>query len=222
MLPTLPALYNHLDAMQWRYATKSYDSSQKLDKETMYALMEILRLTPTTLGLQLWRFVIISDPDIRKKLVGFCNRIHGGHQEHHMQTASHVIVFCRPEKFEPALIDQHIEHVAYVRNQSVNELHSYSQNLHHWAENSTEPLETWMDHQAYIALGSFIAACAAARIDSCPIENFSKEGFDEVLELHTKHLHSVAACSLGMRSPLDKYAKEKKVRYPMDDLMIFK
>lgn len=219
---SLPALFNHLDSMQWRYATKSYDTSKKIDKEILYALLEILRLTPTTMGLQLWRFVVVSDPELRKKLVPFCNRLHAGHQEHHIESASHLMVFCRPQKFEPALIDQHIEHVAYVRNQTISDLHTYSQNLHHWADNSTESLETWMDHQAFIALGSFIAACAAARIDTCPIENFSKDGFDRVLGLDEKHLHSVAACSLGVRSPLDRYAKEKKVRYPTDDLVIFK
>lgn len=218
----LPALYNHLDAMQWRYATKTFDSTQKLDKETIYALLEILRLTPTTLGLQLWRFVVISDPEIRKQLVPFCNRLHVGHQEHHIETASHVLIFCRPQKFETALIDQHIEHVAYVRNQSISELRAYSQNLHHWAENTSSSMETWMDQQTFLALGSFIAACAAARIDSCPMENFDREGFDEVLGLTEKHLHSVVACSIGTRSPNDRYIKEKKVRYPLEDLVIFK
>jgi nitroreductase len=219
---SLPALFNHLDAMQWRYATKSYDTTKKIDKEILYALLEILRLTPTTMGLQLWRFVVVTDPELRKQLVTHCSRLHVGHKEHHIESASHLLVFCRPSKFEPALIDQHIEHVAYVRNQSISDLHAYSQNLHHWAETFTDSLETWMDNQTFIALGSFIAACAAARIDSCPIENFSKAGFDEVLNLGEKHLHSVAACSLGVRSPLDKYANEKKVRYPVDDLVIYK
>jgi nitroreductase len=218
----LPALYNHLDAMQWRYATKTFDSKQTLDKETMYALLEILRLTPTTLGLQLWRFIVISDREIRKLLVPYCSHLYTGHQDHHIETASHLIVFCRPNKFEPALIDQHIEYVAYVRNQSINELHAYKKNLLHWTENEVGTMETWMDQQTFLALGSFIAACATARIDTCPIENFDKNGFDQVLGLPEKHLHSVVACSIGVRSPEDRYIKEKKVRYPVEDLVIFK
>lgn len=217
----LPALYNHLDAMQWRYATKAYDSSIILDKEILYALQEILRLTPTTMGLQLWRFVLISDREIRKRLVPLCSRLHAGHGEHHIETASHLLVFARPQKFETALIDQHIEHVAYVRNQSIADLHTYSSNLHTWAAHSTESMETWMDHQAYLALGGFVAACAASRIDSCPIENFDKDGFDDVLGLKEKHLHSVVGCSIGKRSQHDKYVHEKKVRYPMEDLFVF-
>jgi len=218
----LPALYNHLDAMQWRYATKQFDVNQKLDKEIMYALFEILRLTPTTLGLQLWRFVVVADPELRKKLAKHCDHLHSGHQEHHMESASHVIVFCRPSAFETALIDKHIEHVAYVRDQSINELHAYAQNLRNWAETTADSLESWMDQQAFIALGSFIAACAAARIDSSPVENFSKDGFDEVLGLSEAHLRAVVACSIGVRSPQDRFAKEKKVRYPLDDLIISK
>jgi len=217
----LPALYNHLDAMQWRYATKTFDPNQKLDKETIYALLEILRLTPTTLGLQLWRFVLVSDLDLRRQLVSHCTRLHAGHQDHHMETASHVLIFCRPSHFETALIDQHIEHVAYVRNQTINELHAYSQNLHRWAEAQKDSMDSWMDQQAFLALGSFITACAAARIDSSPIENFSREGFDEVLGLTGKHWHTVAACSIGVRSPDDRFAKEKKVRYPIEDLVMF-
>lgn len=216
----LPALYNHLDAMQWRYATKAYDAKQALDKESLYALQEILRLTPTTMGLQLWRFMMVTDLETRKKLVPLCSRLHAGHGEHHIVSASHILVFCRPQKFQIALIDQHIEHVAYVRKQAIADLHTYSQSLHHWADNSTESMETWMDHQAYLALGAFIAACAASRIDSCPVENFDKDGFDQVLGLREKHLHSVVACSIGTRSPTDKYAREKKVRYPVEDLFV--
>ncbi len=216
----LPALYNHLDSMQWRYATKSYDPSLILDKETLYALQEILRLTPTTMGLQLWRFVMVRNLELRKKLVPLCNRLHAGHGEHHILSASQLIVFARPAKFEEALIDKHIEHVSYVRGQTISELHSYSASLHHWANNNDESMETWMDHQAYLALGAFISACASARIDSCPIENFSKDDFDEVLGLKEMHLRSVVACTIGVRSPTDKYAKEKKVRYPVDELII--
>jgi len=218
----LPALYNHLDAMQWRYATKEFESSQKLDKETLYALMEILRLTPTTFGLQLWRFVVVSDPELRKKLKDQCTRFRSGHPEHPMDSASHIVIFCRPSKFEPALIDQHIEHVALVHNKTISELHTYSQNLHQWAEEQKEFLNSWMDKQAYLALGSFMAACAAARIDTSPIDFFSRDAFDTELNLIEKHWHSVVACSIGVRSPKDKFAQEKKVRYPVDDLVWFK
>ena len=206
--------------MQWRYATKMFDSTKKLDKEIMYALLEILRLTPTTLGLQLWRFVVVTDMDIRKKLVEQCRRMHGGHQEHNMLSCSHVLVFARPARFEDALIDQHIEHVAYVRNQTINELHAYAQNLHHWADQPQVKLDAWMDNQVFLALGAFIAACASARIDTCPVENFDQDKFDEILGIQHKGLHSVVACSIGVRSPTDKYVKEKKVRYPVEDLLI--
>lgn len=206
--------------MQWRYATKNYDSSKILDKEILYALQEILRLTPTTMGLQLWRFVMVRNLEVRKKLIPLSNLTHVGHEEQHVLSASHLVVFARPAKFEEALIDKHIEHVAYIRGQSISELHGYSASLHHWASNNIESMESWMDHQAYLALGTFISACASARIDSCPIENFSKDGFDEVLGLTERHLRSVVACTIGVRSPTDKYAKEKKVRYPVDELII--
>ncbi|HSQ41398.1 MAG TPA: nitroreductase family protein [Fibrobacteraceae bacterium] len=214
----LPALYNHLDAMQWRYSTQQFASNAKLDKETLYALLEILRLTPTAMGLQLWRFVLVSDLEIRKRLA---EKTPVRHQRQILD-ASHLLVLCRPHKFEPALIDQHVEHVAYIRKQSISELHSYSSFLHNWFHEHQDSLESWMDNQVYLALGHLVAACAAARIDSCPIEDFPTLDYDEILELGNKHLHSIVTCAVGVRSNNDKYAKLPKVRYPMDDLVLYR
>lgn len=216
----LPALYNHLDAMQWRYATKKFDPSKKLDKELIYALQEILRLTPSSMGMQLWRFVILNDKEITNKLAKLCIMTPGENQEHAIQSASHVIVFCRPRLFEPALVDQHIEHVAYVQNKNINELDNYAAFLHAWAEKPVAELESWMDSQVYLALGCLISACASSRLDTSIAESFKREEVDALLGLHEKHLSSIAICSVGLRSVEDSSAKRKKVRYPIEDLFL--
>jgi len=214
----LPALYNHLDAMQWRYATKSFDPKGRLDKELIYALEEVLRLTPTTMGMQLWRFIVISDPDLRTQMAQICSQTTGEVEEHAMQSASHVLVFCRPEKFETALIDQHLEHVAYVQNVSINDLFTYAEQLNQWSQKPEPELQAWMDGQVYLALGCLVSACAAARIDTSIAEGFDTKAMDQLLGLNEKKLQSVLACSIGFRSATDTSAKRKKVRYPIEDL----
>lgn len=218
----LPLLYNHLDSMMWRYSTQAYDPTRKIDKESLYALLEILRLSPTTQGLQLWRAVLVETAEVRKQLIPHCQALSSGHPEHHIQSASHLLLLCRPQHFEAAYIDQYIEHLAYVRHKSISELHSLSHKLHEWAKRKAEQMESWMDQQAYFALGNFLAACAAARIDSCLIENFSREEFSAILNLKGKNLSPVVGCSIGYRSPQDSTQKEKKVRYPIEDLLIYR
>ena len=57
-----------LDALRWRYAAKQYDTTRKLDTETLETLKEVIRLAPSSVGLQPWKFVIVTDPEVRKQL----------------------------------------------------------------------------------------------------------------------------------------------------------
>jgi nitroreductase len=57
-----------IEAINWRYATKKFDPTKKISAEDLETLKEVLRLTPSSYGLQPWKFLIIEDPELRKEL----------------------------------------------------------------------------------------------------------------------------------------------------------
>ena len=74
--------------------------------------------------------------------------------------------------------------------------------------------------QAYIALGNLLTVCATQKIDSCPMEGFNPDKFDEVLELEKHNLKSVLLLPIGKRAEDDYMAELKKVRKPLDSIIL--
>ena len=77
----------------------------------------------------------------------------------------------------------------------------------------------WAARQAYIALGNFMTSAALLGVDTCPIEGFMPEKYDEVLKLGDMDLASVVCCAAGYRSIEDKYSAAKKVRFDKNDVI---
>ena len=78
----------------------------------------------------------------------------------------------------------------------------------------------WLKHQAYIALGSMLLAAAELKVDASPMGGFDPAAFDEALGLKEKGLQSVVLLGLGYRNPEDQAAKNAKVRWPEDKVVI--
>jgi len=207
-------LKQYLSALEWRYATKVFDPKAKIDIETLQGLWEALRLTASSFGLQLWKFIVVEDPALRQQLF---EKSFGQGQ---VKDASQYIVFCAPRHFESTMIDHHIENTASTRGMKPEDLAGFSSYLHGWFSNPSWPVDPWIASQLYIALGNLLSACAIAKVDACPMEGFSHEAYDEILGLEAQNLRSVAACAIGYRSSEDKYATLAKVRYPLSEVLI--
>ena len=82
------------------------------------------------------------------------------------------------------------------------------------------PLDTWQEHQIYIALGKFMASAAVLGVDTCPMEGIEPPKFDEILGLVGTNFATAVACAAGYRSPDDKYATMKKVRFKTEDVVV--
>lgn len=200
--------------LQWRYATKKFDPSKKLSEDDFQGLLEVLRLTPSSFGLQLWKFVVIRNPELRKQLM------EKAHQQAQIVDASHLILLCRYTTFESSMVDGFVERVAQVRGQDVSSLQNYRDFLQSFAQNLPEPAEPWMEKQVYIALGFLLEACAVAQIDACPMEGFDRDAWDQILGLPQRNLRAVVACPVGFRSEDDPYHSAPKVRYSQSAVIL--
>jgi len=202
--------------LNWRYATKAFDPQKKIEPADWAALEEALRLSPSSIGLQLWKFIVVDDPAVREKLRA------AGYAQPQITDAAKLVVFAVKTDITEADIDAHLEEIAKVRGVSLESLAP----LRGMAMASViqamdaEARVAWAKRQVYIALGTFLTSAALLGIDACPMEGFSPPDFDSILGLPEKGLASVVIATAGQRAADDKYAGLAKVRFPLDRVLV--
>ena len=202
-----------LEGLNWRYATKKFDT-KKLEKAQIDLVLESLRLTASSYGLQPMHVVVVENPSVREELVG-----HSWGQKQ-VADASHLLVLCRQNDMTANDVDHYIATIVAARQVAKESLTGYSDMMKGTlAKMSEEQKVIWMSNQVYLALGNLLTVCAAEGIDACPMEGFDKAAYDRILKLEEKGLNSVVVCPVGYRSAEDPYAKVAKVRKPMNEVL---
>lgn len=203
-----------VEDMNWRYACKKFDQEKKVSTEDLNTLLEVLRLTASSYGMQLWNFVVVENQELREKLV---EKSYGQRQ---VSEASHLIVLCIKSDATEADIDAYIKQTVAIRKVTPDSMEGFKKMLMGTiSRKDLDQKHIWMKNQIYIALGSLLTACAHMRIDSCPMEGISPKGYDELLSLPEKGLNAVLACPIGYRSDEDKYAELPKVRFDKEQVV---
>ena len=204
-----------LEALQHRYATKRFDPVKKLNGEQLDTLIEALRMTATSYGLQLMKLVIVEDKALRKRLVDF------SYGQRQVEDASHLFVLCREKKLHADLFESHVGNIAETRQIPVEKLESRKQSMMNSILNlSSEEQVIWLQNQVYIPLANLLTACAVIEVDACPMEGFQPEEYDKLLGLNELNLASVLVVPVGFRSVDDTYAAVKKVRRSPDQFVV--
>lgn len=204
-----------LQALQWRYATKVFDPTRAIPSDHWQALEEALVLTPSSYGLQPWKFLVVQDPDLRSAL-----RPHSWNQAQ-ITDCSHLVVMLAKRTITAADADRLVEAIAAARGQQVADLEGYRQMMQVDLIEGPRRLEIerWASNQLYIALGNLMTSAALLGIDTCAIEGFSPADYDRLLGLEEGDYRTRVVCACGYRSAADKYASLAKVRYPASELI---
>ena len=204
-----------LAQLNWRYATKKFDPAKKIADADWAALEQALILTPTSYGLQPYKFLVLTDPALRAQLVP------ASWGQTQPVDCSHYVVFAARAGNTEADVDRHLARMAEVRGVATETLAGFKKILMgdvvHGARGQAA-LE-WAARQAYIALGNFMTAAALVGVDTCPMEGFEPPRYDEILGLPAQGFHAVVACAAGYRAADDKYAALPKVRFSASELI---
>lgn len=204
-----------VDSLNWRYATKRM-SGKKISDADLENILEATRLSASSLGLQPYTILVISNPEIKERLKA------AGYNQPQIVESSHLLVFAAWDGISEDQVDGYIRNVAEVRGVKVDALQGFSDMIHGKVRSLTkEEQQEWAARQVYIALGTALAAAAELRIDATPMEGFSTEKFDEILELKEKGLKSVVMMAIGYRSSEDALAGAIKVRRQKEALFSF-
>ncbi len=206
---------NTFEALNWRYAIKKYDSTKKLSAEQIELMLEAVRMAPTSFGLQPFRAILVSNPEVRAKLCA------AGYGQSPITDASHFLVFAAMTDLSPTTVDKFISLVSAVQGKTIDQLSGYHQMISGSIASRTPEQNTdWAARQAYIALGVLLTAAATNEIDATPMEGFNPKEFNAILGLDEMHLTAVCCAALGFRAAGDEYATNPKVRLPKDKLFI--
>lgn len=203
-----------IEQLNWRYATKVFDSNRKLTDEQVNTIKEALRLSISSCGLEMWKFFFIKNPELRKEL-----RIHSWDQSQVTDSAEYI-VFAVPKEFSFDLVDKHIKKLSEVRNMDISKFDKYKDmvvGLANW-HIANWTIDAWMNSQVYIALGNLATVCAVEWIDSCALEWIDKQKYNEILGLEEKWYRAVVAMAVGYRGD-DRYANLPKVRYDLGEVI---
>jgi nitroreductase len=196
-----------LNQLRWRYATKQFDATHQISVADWQTLEESLVLTPSSFGLQPWRFIVVTEQATKEKLVA------ASWDQRQVADASHVVVFAVKKDVGAAEVDQYLRRIADVRGVAQESLNGFRDVLLGFLSQPADQFsaEQWATRQVYIALGNFMTSAALLGIDTCPMEGIVPSQYDEMLGLDGYKTVVVAAA--GYRSASDKYATLPKVRY---------
>ncbi len=205
-----------LDTFQWRYATKKFDSSKKVDQKLVDQIIEATWLAPTSSGLQPFQLIEITNQELKEKIVPIAL----GQQQ--VADCSHLLVFAAWDNYTEQRIDTIYKHTTEARGQEPNRYKDYTDRIKGIYLN--RPAESNFEHaarQAYIAFGFAIAMAAELRVDSTPMEGFDIEALDNLLGLKEQGLRSVTILPLGYRDEANDWLVHmKKARHPKNEFLI--
>ncbi|MBK0381338.1 NAD(P)H-dependent oxidoreductase [Pedobacter sp. SD-b] len=204
-----------ISALNWRYATKAFDSTKKLNQNELGLLLDAVQLAPSSYGLQPYQIVVVSNQEVKEKLKA------AAYGQPQLADASHIFVFAITKNYTTQHVDDYANNIAATRTIEVADIQGFVDTMKGTVNSrSQEELAAWNARQAYIALGVLLEAAAIAKIDACPMEGFNNAQFDEILDLGDKNLTAVVIAPTGFRSADDAYQHFAKVRKSKEDLFI--
>ena len=205
-----------LSIRKWRYATKKFDANKKVSNEDLETLLEATRLSASSYGLQPYHIYVISNQETKEKL----RPISWGQSQ--ISDASHIIVFANSTDFDANLVDDYLENVSRTRNIPQAGLKGYGDFMK--SKLLDLPLDSkgsWTTKQVYLAFGNAMQAAAELKIDTCPMEGFEPEKYNEILGLDEKNQNAAVVLAIGYRSEEDETQHYVKVRKSREELFTY-
>jgi len=204
-----------IQKLQWRYATKKYNAAKVVPQEKVDKILEAVRLTATSSGLQPYEVLVVTNADIREKIKPVA------WNQAQVTESSHLLVFAAWDNYTTERINMMFDLTNDVRGFKNEGWENYRNML--LSTYPTRDAEINFQHaarQAYIGLGTALIAAAEQEVDSTPMEGFDPAAVDEILGLRAKGLRSVVILPIGYRETEgDWLVSLKKVRRPTEQFV---
>jgi len=184
-----------LKMMNFRHACKMFDETKKISDEDIHYILEVARKSPSSFGMEGWKFLVISNDALKEELKPFC------WNQPQITTCSHLVVVLAG--IDALKVESGKVHSQFMRRDLPAEKLDAYMKLYasHLSDtlSSDENIYQWSARQTYIAAANMMNAAAFIGIDSCPIEGFEKENVEKVLKLDTSKFQVAMLLPLGYR-----------------------
>jgi nitroreductase / dihydropteridine reductase len=203
-----------IEQLNWRYATKKMDPSKAVPQDKVDAIVEAIRMAPTSSGTQPFELIVVTNPDVLSEIRKAAS------DQAQITDGSHLLVFAAWDNYTEERINGVTELMTQARGE-LPMLNAYYENLKaNYLPRDAEVNFAHAARQAYIALGIALIAAAEQQVDSTPMEGFASAEVDEILGLKQRGLRSVVLLPLGYRDPAaDWLLPMKKVRKPRETIV---
>ncbi|MBZ7928664.1 NAD(P)H-dependent oxidoreductase [Campylobacter molothri] len=196
-----------LDLFKFRYSCRNF-KNEKLNPQDLRNILEIARLSPSSLGLEPWKFVVVQDEKKKEELSEICN-----HQPHVKNCSALIIILSRLDFLD------YFEEKLRKRDMSEKEIQKrldtympFLNSLNH------EQKIAYAREQAHIALASILYSATALNIATCPIGGFDKIKLESYLNLNTQKEIATLIVAIGYSN--DKSLPQKN-RFDFDEVVQF-
>lgn len=203
-----------IESLLWRYAVKRFDPGRTIPADTWQTLEQALVLSPSSYGLQPWKFFVITSAAIRQQLP---DAAWGQTQP---RDCSHFVVLAARRTVDADFVQSWVDRCAAVRGVPPDSLHGLRDAILGKTSRMGHEQLPWTSRQCYIALGFLLETAALLRIDACPMEGIIPDRIDRILGINESPWTSVVACALGYRRPDDSAAADAKVRFDAADVVV--
>jgi nitroreductase/dihydropteridine reductase len=212
---------NIKEIINWRYTTKSFDPTKKINKENEENIKALLKMSPSSINSQPWHFIIANSTEGKQRLAkgtaGFFS-----FNEPKVMKASHVVLFCAKtdidDEFLKFVTDKEDEDGRFANAEFKNNNFGAKQlftNIHKY---DLKDAQHWMEKQVYLNIGNFLLGVATLGIDAVPMEGIDAKALDEEFGLREKGFTALVMVGLGYRAEDDFNSKLPKSRLSDDKI----
>ena len=202
-----------LKIMDFRHACKIFDENKKISDEDMHYILEVARRSPSSFGMEAWKFLVITNDALREKLRPFC------WDQPQITTCSHLVVVLAgidTLKVESGAVRSQLMRRKMPQDKLDSFIKLYASHLSDVLDDD-DKIYQWSARQTYLAVANMMNAAAAIEIDSCPMEGFEKENVEKVLGLDTSKFQVAVLLGFGYRVN----EQSKQLRSDFDSVIEF-
>ncbi len=184
-----------LEALKFRHACKKFNPEQKIPRDELEMILECGHLSPSSFGMEPWKFLVVQNQSTREKLRKVC-----WNQAQITESSDVVVILVKPELLKPDT--DYVKSMFQRRGLPDDAEKAYLERYRSHLEAEVETVMSyysWGSKQCYIALANMMTAAAANGIDSCPIEGFEKKAAEVVLQIDTEQFQIAVILALGYR-----------------------
>ncbi len=199
-----------MEAMNFRHACKLFDENKKITDADMRYILEAGRLSPSSFGMEGWKFLVITNQPLKEELREFC------WNQPQITTCSHLVVILaalNPLKPQSGIPQKRFQRRDLPSEMIERYIEVYKNYIE--AKGDDESIFAWSARQTYIAAANMMSAAASVDIDSCPIEGFEKSKVDEILKLDTNEFQTSLILPFGYRVK----PQPKRLRLNFDEVV---